>query len=180
MSTLDDLVRAGKIRYIGCSNFSGWHLMKSLAVSEKYGYLALRRASGVLLTGWPHLRMGTDAAGSGSKSWSRRVESAGLGETHRQNPARPAGCRPTRSACNPSSMPMSANRLPMTIFTPSWMRLMKSRKETGKTVPQIALNWLLQRPTVSTLHHRCAERRTAPRQSRSGRLEAHPGADCQA
>ena len=38
LSTLDDLVRAGKIRYVGCSNFSGWHLMKSLAVSEKYGY----------------------------------------------------------------------------------------------------------------------------------------------
>ena len=38
MGTLDDLVRAGKIRYVGCSNFSGWQLMKSLAVSEKYGY----------------------------------------------------------------------------------------------------------------------------------------------
>lgn len=38
VSTLDDLVRAGKIRYIGCSNFSGWHLMKSLAISEKYGW----------------------------------------------------------------------------------------------------------------------------------------------
>src|SRR5258706_11381987 len=37
LGTLDDLVRAGKIRYAGCSNFSGWHLMKSLAVSEKYG-----------------------------------------------------------------------------------------------------------------------------------------------
>src|SRR3954452_1354033 len=37
LGTLDDLVRAGKIRYIGCSNFSGWHLMKSLAVSETYG-----------------------------------------------------------------------------------------------------------------------------------------------
>ncbi len=37
LDTLDDLVRAGKIRYIGCSNFSGWHLMKSLAVSERYG-----------------------------------------------------------------------------------------------------------------------------------------------
>src|SRR6202167_1817718 len=37
LGTLDDLVRAGKIRYVGCSNFSGWHLMKSLAVSEKYG-----------------------------------------------------------------------------------------------------------------------------------------------
>src|ERR1700728_1215544 len=37
LGTLADLVRAGKIRYIGCSHFSGWHLMKSLAVSEKYG-----------------------------------------------------------------------------------------------------------------------------------------------
>ena len=35
--TLDDLVRQGKIRYIGCSNFSGWHLEKSLNISEKYG-----------------------------------------------------------------------------------------------------------------------------------------------
>ena len=38
MSTLDDLVRAGKIRYIGVSNFSGWHLMKSLDVADRYGY----------------------------------------------------------------------------------------------------------------------------------------------
>ncbi|MEV1179088.1 aldo/keto reductase [Nonomuraea sp. NPDC049784] len=38
LSTLDDLVRAGKLRYVGVSNFSGWHLMKSLATSERYGY----------------------------------------------------------------------------------------------------------------------------------------------
>jgi aryl-alcohol dehydrogenase-like predicted oxidoreductase len=38
LATLDQLVRAGKIRYIGCSNFSGWHLMKSLATSDRYGY----------------------------------------------------------------------------------------------------------------------------------------------
>ena len=37
LSTLDELVRSGKVRYIGCSNFSGWHLMKSLAHSERYG-----------------------------------------------------------------------------------------------------------------------------------------------
>ena len=38
LRTLDDLVAAGKIRYVGCSNFSGWHLMKSLAVSARYGW----------------------------------------------------------------------------------------------------------------------------------------------
>src|SRR5215207_10757025 len=37
LQAFDDLVRAGKIRYVGCSNFSGWHLMKSLAAAERYG-----------------------------------------------------------------------------------------------------------------------------------------------
>src|SRR6185295_460495 len=38
LAALDDLVRGGKIRYIGCSNFSGWHLMKSLSLSERHGW----------------------------------------------------------------------------------------------------------------------------------------------
>jgi aryl-alcohol dehydrogenase-like predicted oxidoreductase len=38
LHTLDHLVQSGKVRYIACSNFSGWHLMKSLAISEKYGW----------------------------------------------------------------------------------------------------------------------------------------------
>src|ERR1700751_6064979 len=38
LDTLNTLVRSGKVRYIACSNFSGWHLMKSLAVSDRYGW----------------------------------------------------------------------------------------------------------------------------------------------
>ena len=38
LRALDDLVTSGKVRYIACSNFSGWHLMKSLSVSERYGW----------------------------------------------------------------------------------------------------------------------------------------------
>ncbi|MBV9672317.1 MAG: aldo/keto reductase [Verrucomicrobia bacterium] len=38
LETLDSLVRSGKVRYIGASNYSGWHLMKALAISDKYGY----------------------------------------------------------------------------------------------------------------------------------------------
>ncbi len=38
LSTLDSFVRSGKVRYIGCSNFSGWQLMKSLSVSERHGW----------------------------------------------------------------------------------------------------------------------------------------------
>jgi aryl-alcohol dehydrogenase-like predicted oxidoreductase len=37
LSALDDLVRAGKIRYVGCSNYSGWHVMKALATSDRHG-----------------------------------------------------------------------------------------------------------------------------------------------
>ena len=36
--TLNSFVREGKVRYIACSNFSGWHLMKSLAVADRYGW----------------------------------------------------------------------------------------------------------------------------------------------
>ena len=37
LSTLDTFVRSGKVRYIACSNFSGWHLMKALTLSERHG-----------------------------------------------------------------------------------------------------------------------------------------------
>ena len=55
LSTLDDLVRAGKIRYLGCSNFSGWHLMKSLAIVGKTWLCPLRGAPGILFTDRPRL-----------------------------------------------------------------------------------------------------------------------------
>ncbi len=70
LRTLDDLVRAGKIRYIGCSNFSGWHLMKSLATSDRYGLTALRGASGLLLAHRPRLRVGADAARRSTRRWA--------------------------------------------------------------------------------------------------------------
>ena len=35
MRAYDDLVRQGKVRYVGCSNHSAWHVMKALAVSER-------------------------------------------------------------------------------------------------------------------------------------------------
>jgi aryl-alcohol dehydrogenase-like predicted oxidoreductase len=37
LATLDDLVRSGKVRYIGCSNFAGWQLAKALGISERLG-----------------------------------------------------------------------------------------------------------------------------------------------
>ena len=150
LGTLDGLVRAGKIRYIGCSNFSGWHLMKSLAVSEKYGLCPLRRPSGVLLADRPRLRMGIDAAGPRPESGRGGLESARLGPAHRQDPprpaaaARPAGCRANRST---DIGPPVADEYVYRVVD----ALDEVARETGKTVPQIALNWLLQRPSVATV-----------------------------
>ena len=74
MSALDDLVRGGKVRYVGCSNFSGWHLMKSLAVVRPARLAALRGAPGVLFARRPRLRVGAHAAGArsagGTVVWS--------------------------------------------------------------------------------------------------------------
>src|SRR5438477_9887250 len=58
MRALDDLVRSGKVRYIGCSNFSGWHLMKALATSDTYGRARYVAHSGVLLADRTGLRVG--------------------------------------------------------------------------------------------------------------------------
>jgi aryl-alcohol dehydrogenase-like predicted oxidoreductase len=68
LGALDDLVRSGKVRYIGCSNFSGWHLMKSLAASDRLRVGALRGAPGLLFPHRQGLRMGADAAGAGPES----------------------------------------------------------------------------------------------------------------
>ena len=98
LQTLDDLVRAGKIRYIGCSNFSGWHLMKSLADRRALRLAALRRAPGVLLADRPRLRVGADAAGPRPGRRRGRVEPARLGPADRQDPPRPAAAGDSRAA----------------------------------------------------------------------------------
>ena len=90
LSTLDDLVRAGKIRYIGCSNFSGWHLMKSLAASDRYGwprYVAHQAYYSLIGRDyeWELMPLALDQ-GVGAVVWSP----LGLGPADRQDPPRPA------------------------------------------------------------------------------------------
>jgi len=85
LATLDTLVRAGKIRYVGVSNFSGWHLMKSLAIAEKYGFSALRGQPDLLFIDWSRLRMGVDAARRRPRGWRGHLV------TSRFRP--PYGCR---------------------------------------------------------------------------------------
>jgi aryl-alcohol dehydrogenase-like predicted oxidoreductase len=149
LSTLDDLVRAGKIRYLGCSNFSGWHLMKSLAIAEKYGYsrYVAHQAYYSLLGRayeWELMPLGLDQK-VGAVVWSPLGWAKLTGKIRRGQPL-PPNSR-LQSKLNADVGPQIADEYLYTVVD----AIDEIAKETGKTVPQIALNWLLQRPTVSTL-----------------------------
>jgi aryl-alcohol dehydrogenase-like predicted oxidoreductase len=149
LSTLDDLVRAGKIRYLGCSNFSGWHLMKSLAIAERYGYSRyVAHQAYYSLVGrdyeWELMPLGLDQK-VGAVVWSPLGWAKLTGKIRRGQPL-PPGSR-LQSKLNADIGPQVADDHLYKVVD----ALDEIAKETGKTVPQIALNWLLQRPTVSTL-----------------------------
>jgi aryl-alcohol dehydrogenase-like predicted oxidoreductase len=149
LSTLDDLVRAGKIRYIGCSNFSGWHLMRSLAVSEKYGltrYVAHQAYYSLIGRDyeWELMPLGLNQR-VGAVVWSPLGWARLTGKIRRGQPI-PEGTR-AQSKSNIEAGPQISQEYLYTVVD----ALDAIAAETGKTVPQIALNWLLQRPTVATL-----------------------------
>ena len=149
LSTLDTLVRAGKIRYVGCSNFSGWHLMKSLAVADRYGYPRyVAHQAYYSLIGrhyeWELMPLGLDQK-VGAVVWSPLGWARLTGKVRRNQPPPPVSR--LQSDFNNSIGPKVPDE-----YLYSVMDVVDEiAKETGKTVPQIALNWLLQRPTVSTL-----------------------------
>ena len=147
LSTLDALVRAGKIRYVGVSNFSGWHIMKSLATAEKYGYPRyVANQTYYSLIGrdyeWELMPLGIDQ-GLGAVVWSPLGWGRLTGKIRRGQPM-PATSR----------LPGTIERAPQVADEQLYRvvdALDEVAKETGKSVAQIALNWLLQRPTVATL-----------------------------
>ncbi|NLD55748.1 MAG: aldo/keto reductase [Burkholderiaceae bacterium] len=147
LSTLDDLVRAGKVRYIGCSNFSGWHLMKSLAVSDRYGYPRyVANQTYYSLVGrdyeWELMPLGLDQ-GVGAVVWSPLGWGRLTGRLRRGQPMPPdSRLHVTREAAPP---------VPDEYLFRVVDALDEIAGETGRTITQVALNWLLQRPTVSTV-----------------------------
>jgi aryl-alcohol dehydrogenase-like predicted oxidoreductase len=149
LGTLDDLVRAGKIRYIGCSNFSGWHLMKSLAVSEKRRlarYVAHQAFYSLVGRDfeWELMPLAIDQQ-VGTVVWSPLGWGRLTGKI-RRGQERPAVSRLQSKIVVDLGPPVDDDLLYRVVDA-----LDTIARETGKTVPQIALNWLLQRPTVSTL-----------------------------
>ena len=147
LSTLDDLVRAGKIRYTGVSNFSGWHLMKSLDVADRYGYPRyVANQTYYSLIGrdyeWELMPLGLDQ-GVGAIVWSPLGWGRLTGKIRRGRPL-PEVSRLHKTA--DIGPPVPDDYLYRVVDA-----LDAVAQETGKTIPQIALNWLLQRPTVSSV-----------------------------
>jgi aryl-alcohol dehydrogenase-like predicted oxidoreductase len=149
MQTLDGLVRAGKIRYTGCSNFSGWHLMKSLAVSEKYGLARhVAHQAYYSLVGrdyeWELMPLALDQR-VGTVVWSPLAWGRLTGKFRRGQPVPQS----TRLAD-----PITAERGPQVPDEYLYRvvdALEAAARETGKSIPQVALNWLLQRPSVASI-----------------------------
>jgi aryl-alcohol dehydrogenase-like predicted oxidoreductase len=147
MRTLDDLVRAGKVRYLGVSNFSGWQLMKSQAVADRYGYSRfVANQTYYSLIGrdyeWELMPLGLDQ-GLGAVVWSPLGWGRLTGKIRRGQPL-PEGSRLHDTAG--FAPPVEEDRLYCVVDA-----LDAIADETGKSIPQVALNWLLQRPTVSTV-----------------------------
>ena len=149
LGTLDDLVRAGKIRYIGCSNFSGWHLMKSLAVSDRRGltrYVAHQAHYSLIGREyeWELMPLAIDQ-NVGTVVWSPLGWGRLTGKIRRGDPM-PAVSRLNTKVARDLGPPVSDEAVYRVVDAIDLIA-----RETGKTVPQIALNWLLGRPSVATL-----------------------------
>jgi aryl-alcohol dehydrogenase-like predicted oxidoreductase len=147
LRTLDDLVQSGKVRYIACSNFSGWHLMKSLAISERHGwnkYVAHQAYYSLIGREfeWELMPLGMDQ-NIGTIVWSPLGWGRLTGKLRRGQPM-PENTRL-------KNIPGSGPDVPEEYLYNVVDALDAVAKEVDKTIPQVALNWLLQRPTIANL-----------------------------
>ena len=113
LDTLNTLVHAGKVRYIACSNFSGWQLMKSLAVSDRHGWARYVAYQGYYsLVGreyeWELMPLALDQ-GVGTLVWSPLGWGRLTGKIRRGQPL--AGDQPVASDCRPGTA--GSGRLPL-------------------------------------------------------------------
>jgi len=147
LSTLDNLVRAGKLRYVGCSNFAGWEVMRSLALAEKYGYSRyVAHQVYYSLIGrdyeWELMPLAKHQD-VGALVWSPLGWGRLTGKIRRGQPL------PSTSRLHATAdfgPPVEDERLYRIVDA-----LDLIAQETGKSVAQVAINWLLQRPTVSSV-----------------------------
>lgn len=149
LGTLDELVRAGKIRYVGCSNFSGWHLMKSLAVADRRGfprYIAHQAYYSLLGREfeWELMPLALDQH-VGTVVWSP-LGMGRLGGKIRRGQPLPAVSRlqdPGTAKIAPPAEDEFVYRVVDALDAVA--------RDTGHTVAQVALNWVMHRPSVATV-----------------------------
>lgn len=149
LRALDDLVQSGKVRYIACSNFSGWHLMKSLSVSERYGwhrYVAHQVYYSLVNRDyeWELMPLGLDQ-GVGALVWSPLAGGRLGGKYGRNKP------EPTEGRVVQGMSPVPHKVVDQETFYQITDALEEIAAETGKSIAQVALNWVLQRPTISSI-----------------------------
>jgi aryl-alcohol dehydrogenase-like predicted oxidoreductase len=147
LSALDDLIRAGKVLYVGASNFSGWELMKSLAAADRHGwqrYVAHQAYYSLIGRDyeWELMPLGADQ-GVGAMVWSPLGWGRLTGKIRRGQPL-PETSRLHETA--DFGPPVDNERLYRVVDA-----LDEIAAETEKTIPQVAINWLLRRPTVSSV-----------------------------
>jgi len=145
--TLQTFVHEGKVRYTAASNFSGWQLMKSLAVADRHGWPRfVAHQVYYSLVGrdyeWELMPLG-QAEKVGALVWSPLGWGRLTGKIRRGQPL-PETSR-LHKAADPGPQ-MADDYLYKVVDA-----LDAVAAETGKTVPQVALNWLLRRPTVSSV-----------------------------
>ena len=146
LKALDSLVTSGKVTYVACSNFSGWQLMKSLAISDRYGwppYVAHQAYYSLVAREyeWELMPLAIDQ-GVGTVAWSPLAGGSLSGKVRRGEPI-PEGTRVSQLGLERAG---DVERLFDIVAV-----LEEIARETGKTVPQVALNWVLHRPTVASV-----------------------------
>ena len=149
LKALDNLVQSGKVRYIACSNFSGWHLMKSLSVSERYGwskYIAHQAYYSLVNRDfeWELMPLGIDQ-NIGTIVWSPLAGGLLSGKYRRDQPL------PQNTRVTQGGSPVPRDTVDYEKLYNIVDKLGEISEETGKTISQVSLNWLLQRPTVANI-----------------------------
>ncbi|ALV04740.1 aldo/keto reductase [Roseateles depolymerans] len=147
LRALDDLITAGKIGYIGASNFSGWHLMKSLATSEKYGlgrYVAYQGYYSLIGRDyeWELMPLALDQ-GVGTMVWSPLGWGRLTGKIRRGQDTSSGRIASGGAVGGP---PVDDEHLFRVVDV-----LDEIARQREKTVAQVALNWVLRRPSVANV-----------------------------
>ena len=146
LRALDDLVASGKVRYVACSNFSGWHLMKSLAIADRYGwspYVAHQAYYSLVARDyeWELMPLAVDQ-GIGTVVWSPLAGGALSGKLRRGQPV------PENTRVSQLGLERAGD---LDVMYDIIDALEQISAETGHSVAQVALNWVLHRPTVASV-----------------------------